>query len=622
MVGRFLAVLICLLAFGLAVYDLEFRSMWYDEWLSWQWSQMNPVTMTTDTANHGGHPPTYYAVLWLWTRLTMTEQLSAMRLSSVLFGVMTVALTYRLTLEWFRSQPVALVAATVTTTSSLFVYFMRELRMYTLMVLLVTLSWWAFERFVHGKKHGALLYTLTLATMAYTYYFTGFIALLQFGLILLFYRGRLPRLLVSYAVVLLVLLPWLPSFIGQVQNDAQYAEYGLELPGIGVVAKGAATQGTNMDSVRSFIRRYTNDQPYLVIGMLAVGAVIGGAHTWHAPRTRKLYVAAVLWFAGTIAIFFGGNLITPLYNPRYLIMMIPALGILIGLGFVGLPRRYQWLFGVWLVIFGVFTHTQGFFGLRTPHNELLGTVAADFQPGDRIWYNLEAGAMGSSLYDAPEYYLSVKYTGLQEEDFVWNARAELENPAEVPRIWDVRDIYTPLPDEVHADMLNERRVTERHVIGEYRVTLYETPPETEPARFGDVFAVQAAPPPPTAFEPGDTLHTTLWVDLIQPPVLDYSMGLHLRTPGGELVAQQDMPLVYTDPFDDQVQLPTSQWQPAAAPYVLHPEFAFPADLPAGRYALWLTLYHWQESPDGLPLQAPEHVTSDGNFIRLAQVTVQ
>lgn len=619
--SRFVAVLICLLAFGLAVYDLEFRSMWYDEWLSWNWSQMNPVAMTIDTAQQGGHPPTYYAFLWLWTHLTMTEQLSAMRLSSVFFGVLTVALTYRLTLEWFRSQPAALVAAAVTATSSLFVYFMRELRMYTLMLLLVTLSWWAFERFVYRKRGGGLLYMLTLAVMAYTYYFTGFIALLQLMLILLFYRARLPRLFTIYAAVILILLPWLPSFVVQVQNDAQYAEYGLELPLIGTVAKGAATQGTDMDSIRSFIRRYTNDQPYLIIGLVLVGAVIGGIHTRQDPRTHKLYIAALLWLFGTIIIFFGGNLITPLYSPRYLLMIVPAIGILIGLGFIELPRRYQWLFGVGLLIFGTLTHTQGFFGLRTPHDDLLGTVAAGFQPGDRVWYNLDFGARGSSLDHAPEYYLDVKYTDIQEHDFIWDADDDFKRVADVPRIWDVRDVYTPIPDAIHADMLTGRRVTERHFIGEYRVTLYEAPPQTAPAQFGDVFAIRTEPANDIV-QPGDIVPVTLWIDINEPPVLDYSLALHLRTPDGQLVAQQDAPLIYTDPFDNDIQLPTSQWQPPTAPYVVHTAFDIPPDLPGGDYALWLTLYHWQESPNGLPLQTPETVTSSDNFIRIAQITVQ
>ncbi len=616
------AVGVCVFAFGLAVYDLEFRSMWYDEWLSWNWSQMNPVVMTVDTAQQGGHPPTYYAFLWLWTRITMTQQLSAMRLSSVLFGVLAVALTYRLTLRWFQSEVVALVAALTLAVSSPYVYFMRELRMYTLMVLLVVLSWWAFDRFVRRKRHGLLLYTLTLALMAYTYYFTVFIAALQLVMLLLFWRGRLPRAVVVYAGVLLLLLPWVPFLRVQIQNDAQYAEYGLEVPGIGVVAKGAATQGTDEDSIRSFIQRYTNEQPYFIGGLVLAGTLIGGLHYFRPREQRRWYVAALLWLFGTTLIFFLGNLVTPLYNPRYLLMIVPALGIVIGLGVVELPRRYQWLVASGLVIFGMFTHTAGFFGFRTPHNELLGTVAAQFEPGDKVWYNMEAGARGSSLYSAPEYYLAVKYPNLTTDDFVWDVEDDASDPTQVDRVWDVRDIYTRIPLDMHNLLMTGRRVTEEHNVGEFRIRLYETPPQTQPAQFGEHFGVRADVPQTIVTAPGEMVPLKLWFDVANTPELDYSLALHLRTPDGDMVTQLDNTLIYENMAIDDDSLPTSQWQPGDVPYFIPAALEIPADVPAGTYDLWLTVYHWQQSPTGLVLTAGDSITRADNFLHVASVTVE
>ena len=617
------AVGVCLVAFGLATYDLEFRSMWYDEWLSWNWSQMNPIAMTIDTAKQGGHPPTYYAFLWAWTRLTMTEQISAMRLSSTLFGVLTVALTYRLTLAWFDNHRVALIAALVTAISSMMVYFMRELRMYTLMTLLVTLSWWAFWRFMSGKRSGALLYGLTLALMAYTYYFTAFMAFVQFVMALVFFRKRLLRLFAVYVGVLLVLSPWIPSLVMQIQNDAQYLEEGegLELPIIGLVGKGAASQASDADSIRSFINRYTNGQPYVIFGLAALGAIVGAAHFWKDQQKRLWYIAALLWFAGTTLIFFGGNFITPIYNPRYLLMIVPGLGMVVAFAFVELPSRYQWLMGGGLVIFGLLTHTAGFFGLREPHNDLLGTVSAQFEEGDRVWYNLSGGAQGSSLFSAPEYYLDVKYTNLTEDDFIWDASDDFESVEEVPRVWDVRDIYTQIPDEIHGEMLNGRRVTQQHQFGEYTVRLYEVPPQQEPALFSDIFAVTAEETQNTVTR-GETVTVTMWSDVLQAPQIDYSLALHLRTTSGEVVTQADVPLVFKNPFNEDEQTPTSGWQLENAPYLVQEMLAIPNNLPRGDYALWATVYHWQNAPDGLPLDAPEIYTTAGNFIQVGTVTVK
>jgi len=596
--------------------------MWYDEWLSWQWSQMNPVAMTIDTAQQGGHPPTYYAFLWAWTRLTMTQDLSVMRLPSVFFGVLAVALTYRLARLWFDNTWLAFSAGLVIAGNTVLVYFMRELRMYTLMMLLVTLSWWAFERFVERKRNGLLLYSLTLALMAYTYYFTGFIALLQFGLVLVFYRERLPRLLLVYAIVVMVLLPWLPSLRMQIQNDAQYAEYGVEVPLLGAVAKGAATQSTNIDSIRSFVERYTNDEPYVVIGGLAAGLIVGTAHYWRDAARRRRLANVWAWFAGTLLIFFVGNLFTPLYNPRYLLMIVPALGIAIGLGTVELPHRYRWLLSAFFVVFALLTHTSGFFGGRTPHNELLGTVSARFEPGDRVWYNLELGASGSSLYSAPEYYLTVRYTNLKHDDFVWDAEAVFADIDETPRVWDVRDIYTPMPENVERALRDGRRITERYVFGNYRVSLYEAPKPDAWVTFGDVFRAQVRQPERADYQVGEAVRFVMWMDIDTVPTLDYSLALHLRTADGQTVVQSDTPIIYRPAGGGNYRPPTSQWKPDEAPYVLHPELLLPDDLPAGTYTLWLTVYHWQDVPSGLTLHTPADTIQQDNFMQVMPLTVR
>lgn len=606
-----LASFTCLLGFGLAVADLEHRSMWYDEWLSWNWSQMNPVVMARDTADAGGHPPTYYAFLWAWTRLTGTQHLGMMRYSSALFGVLAVALTYRLGVLWFTDRRAALFAALFVATSSTFIYYMRELRMYTLMVLLVVASWWAFTRFVRGKPHGGLLYGLLLALMAYTWYFTGFVALLQLVVLLVWYPRQVPRLLGVYGAVALAVAPWLPSMLNQIRNDAQYADYGLELPFVGLVGKGAATYRTTWGVFEDFLYQYSNEQPFLVFGLLALGVVIGAAR-WR----ERLWWALLVWLLGVPLIFFLGNFITPLYNPRYLLMLVPAMGLTVGLGLADLPGRYQAAFAAGLLLFGVWTYPAAFERPLVPHNDLLGTIAADFTPGDRIWYNLDEGARGSSLFAGPSYYLQLRYTDLQTSDFVWDAPNDFNDPQQVPRVWDVRSIYSEPPATTQAALVEGRALVRTWRFDEYRLRLFAAPPPEPVATFADLLAVRYTPLDlPVRRE--DTLTLDLWWDVLAAPPLDYSYALHLRpAAGGETAAQQDAALTTTE----RDPRPTSTWTPGTAPYHMQAAFTVPPGLPAGDYALWLAVYHFQDAPGGLAVTGAD-VPQQGAFVRVGAVRV-
>ncbi|MEM6283627.1 MAG: hypothetical protein AAF787_15655, partial [Chloroflexota bacterium] len=83
----------------------------------------------------------------------------------------------------------------------------------------------------------------------------------------------------------------------------------------------------------------------------------------------------------------------------------------------------------------------------------------------------------------------------------------------------------------------------------------------------------------------------------------------------------DGPLINTDLLNPDNESTTVEWMPDAAPYLVMPTLSVPDDLPSGSYELWTTIYHWQAAPDGLPLAAPPHITTAGNFVQVGIVTV-
>ncbi len=65
-----------------------------------------------------------------------SDDVFVLRLSSAIPAVLAVAFCYRVGCDWFRSRWVGLTAAVFLATTGIFVYYARELRMYTLLVLL------------------------------------------------------------------------------------------------------------------------------------------------------------------------------------------------------------------------------------------------------------------------------------------------------------------------------------------------------------------------------------------------------------------------------------------------------------------------------------------------------
>jgi hypothetical protein len=588
------------LAWLVMLHHLARESIWYDEWITWDYSRRGPVGLTQATAQDV-HPPLYYVWVWLWLSITGSEDVFVMRLSSAIPGLLAVALSYRLGADWFGSRWVGLGAAVFLATSGIFIYYTRELRMYTLVVMLAVWSWLALGWFVRGRQRWPWLYGLSVGLLAYTYYFSAFMVAAQALAVLLLYRQKLPRLLAAYAGVGLTLLPWLPTFFYQLELEA--ARAGQE----GAIGKFAATEPTSARSIGAFIDTYSAGQTAFVLLLAGLALLLG----WGASRTRGPLALAGLWLVGTMALFFGLNLIIPVYNMRYALVVVPALALIVGslaLYFTGTARLgLVALTGVGGLLF----HADAFLPPKLAHGELLPMIAQRYRPGDRIWYNLDDGALGSSLNLEAQYYLTVVTPELNTDWFIWNAPRDFADVDHNPRVWDVRPYWIAMPSAAEAALLNGRDLVSEEVLRVYTIRLYEAPPASDPALLDDRLAVRISPAQ-AAYAPGAVVQVTSWWQALSPLPLDYSYALFLRDPVGALVAQVDAGLE----VDGR---PTSQW-PAGADFRPLPlRLALPTDLPPGDYEVWLAVYFWQ-NPQPLPITGGplEH---DGARLKLAAVRV-
>lgn len=234
----FLVLLLTLaLAAGLRFWQLGAQSLWSDEGNSAALATRGFAQIARDAAADI-HPPLYYWLLRLWTRVAGTSEAGLRSLSAAL-GVLLVLVTANLGRRLF-GRTVSLAVAYIAALAPFQVYYGQEARMYMLLALeaalAVHLFWWLVDQedralvkaesatitLLPWAPLPAVLLVLVWTLGLYTHYaFPLLIALLSllYLIWLLVSRShflwRALRWGVWLAVTLLLFAPWLPTALRQ-----------------------------------------------------------------------------------------------------------------------------------------------------------------------------------------------------------------------------------------------------------------------------------------------------------------------------------------------------------------------------------------------------------------------
>lgn len=296
-----LLLLITALGLGLRLYRIGSEGLWIDEAFSIWLARHSVVEMVDWVGEVDHHPPLYYLLLKGWTAVVGTSEGAARALSAV-FGTLTIPALYLLGRTLVDAR-VGLLAAMIVALSPFHVRFAQETRMYTLLTLFACLALHAFGRVQRrrgwqahpggdgprGQTVGSpgdsrwrsgfpwAVYVVATAGMLWTHNMSVFLPIAlnvvvgrtwvmrragrhDSGLV----RGAgrwLRKWAAVQGAVLLLWLPWLPSFISQAVEV--YGRFWLP----------AAT----FERVISVVGVYLCDCPSWPVAMsLAVSLLLGG----------------------------------------------------------------------------------------------------------------------------------------------------------------------------------------------------------------------------------------------------------------------------------------------------------------------------------------------------------
>ncbi|MBE2224545.1 MAG: glycosyltransferase family 39 protein, partial [Anaerolineae bacterium] len=193
-------------------------SLWLDEAISYLTANFSASDILNNI-NESPHPPLYYLLLHYWLKV-IPDSDTAIRSLSLLSNLLLIPVIYQLTHDLLGRYSLALLAALFIAISPFQIAYSHELRMYTLLMLLVTLTAWTYWRAIHdGKWYWWLLFFLSALLAMYTHFFSFFV-LAAIGLYALInYRNQ--RALMMTIVIGLLLavlfLPWLYIVLGKVE---------------------------------------------------------------------------------------------------------------------------------------------------------------------------------------------------------------------------------------------------------------------------------------------------------------------------------------------------------------------------------------------------------------------
>ena len=323
---RFWLTSIILLAVFLRFYKLDFKSLWLDElYAIVSCHPTNSLKFIIDYCK-SDQPPLFFVLLNSWFQIFIYSSFSG-RLLSVLIGVLGVFSMFLLGKE-IKNERIGLLAAFLTCMNYFHIYFSQELRFYSLLFLMTTLSWLFFVR---SLKHKTLLnyslYILSAIALLYTHYYGIIIFFIQ-GFVFVIYiiltkqsRGFFFWGFLAGTLVTISYIPWIPTIIA----DSQIGLYWMEKP-----------------KPYFLIGYYSNYMGKdIVTGVLLLLACILYLRYFTLILRNKekdlfeVFIGLLLisWIFLNYAIpYLRSILATPMMIPRHTITVLPALFLMMAMG--------------------------------------------------------------------------------------------------------------------------------------------------------------------------------------------------------------------------------------------------------------------------------------------------
>lgn len=646
-----LVLVTLLLAFALRIYRLPHQSLWYDEALSVYYADQ-PLRVALAGISGSDHPPLHSLLLHFWMAVAGRSEF-AMRYLSLWWGVLSGALLYRLGTQFF-DKLTGLLVVVLLAVSPLHVWYSQEARMYSLALALSLGVMLALQAVIARREASPwpwASYVLVGALALYTHFYTSFVLIfanLAFGEWWLVramregwraMRGLLARWAAAQGVILLLFAPWGRFVTGQYATNATYWHGAL---GLKQIIHDTALAFVAGDRVHSPLAQ-TGAWALAVLALLGLQAAIQSSRN-PMPQglsrgERALWL--LLWLTVPVATLFAISHDRPKFAPRYLLLSLPPMLLLVAVGGICLAlsawehrpllghRIKRWLAAAGLLLTGVLVISTSVTSLqkqyldetlaRPDFRDVTAYIEHHAMPGDVVVL------VGGHSYPAFDYYFHGHLpvhpmpSGLlpsTQDPLDYRAVAQLNEIAtDQERLWLVLWQYRLAdPTEVILDHLLSTcpRLDVGQSFHGVALLLFSLtgcdwtaqPSPSHPLRveFGEQMRLLGYDLEPTVAALGDTLRLTLYWEAMGKVATNYTTFAQLLGPDGHVYAQHDR-LTGDDAY------PTSHWRQNVVFRNIHVLTILP-DAPSGTFELIVGLYINEGNLPRLPITHPPEIVDD------------
>ncbi len=419
-------------AFGIGLFFYSRSDMWLDEALTVNIARL-PLDDLRGALERDGAPPLYYVLLHIWTGVFGDGDVAARSLSGV-FALGAVVTCWFAARRWFDART-AWLTVIVLAVNPFLIRYATEARMYTLEILLVALGLIAVPRALERASLGRLAcVSLVTAGLVYTqywaFYLVGVVGATMLLVAWLLAARRREYLVVAGAIAvgLLLLVPWLPTFLSQRAHTG--TPWGVAvLPGLPIGMTFLGFSGGD-------------EQEGWVLVFLLVALLLLGLFA-RALDGRRLEVdlraqPAARWLGivggATLVVGVSLNYLAgQAFAPRYSAIVFPFFALLVGRGLAMLVDGRVRFGAVALIgVFGLIGGLRGTIEQRTQAGQVAHALVASAQPGDLVVYCPDQ--LGPAVHRLlPDGFKEVTYPAFAGPAFVnwvdYQKRLDATDPA-------------------------------------------------------------------------------------------------------------------------------------------------------------------------------------------------
>ena len=211
---------ILLLAFFLRIYKLDYNSLRTDECLTFFIASKESLSQLLTVVIGTKQQPLYYLLIYFWVKIFGTSEFS-LRLPSVIFGIASVFVTYKLSRILFKNKEVGIISSCLAALSIMNINYSHDARPYTLALFLSLISIYFFMKVLERDSlQNMFFYLISSILLIYTHSQGAFTLLAQsiFAVSIWLFKKKNNTFnwrtcLFLQLMVLFLFLPWLLNLI-------------------------------------------------------------------------------------------------------------------------------------------------------------------------------------------------------------------------------------------------------------------------------------------------------------------------------------------------------------------------------------------------------------------------